>query len=121
MSALSGIAKLGGYMVLFNLLNLLPDFLLSQNPGVSALLLRLHIRVPCLTACINCLFEITSGISRTDGHFPFLVLVLLPFGGFSCIAQTYSMIKGTDLSIKRYVFLKCLLSLISAFYYMLVL
>lgn len=121
MSALTGIAKLGGYMVLFNLLNLLPDFLLAQSQTIHTFFSKLPVPLPYFTACINCLLEITSGISRTNGHFPFLVLVLLPFGGFSCIAQTYSIIKGTDLSIKRYVLHKSLLSLISAFYYILVL
>ena len=29
--------------------------------------------------------------------------VLLPFGGLSCIAQTYSMIRETDLSLGNYV------------------
>lgn len=121
MSALSGIAKLGGYMVLFNLLNLIPDILLSQNNVLNTLFTQLQIPLPLFSSCINCLLEITSGISRTDGRFPFLVLVLLPFGGFSCIAQTYSMIKGTDLSLKRYVFHKSTLSLLSAFYYMIIL
>lgn len=121
MSALSGIAKLGGYMVLFNLLNLLPDLLLSKNTCFLSLMTHLHIPVPVLLAAVNCLLEITSGISRTGGHYPFLVLVFLPFGGFSCIAQTYSMIKGTDLSLGKYVYHKCILTLLTALYYLLIL
>lgn len=108
LSGLYSIAKLGGYMVLFNLLNLLPH----------ALLRPIVIGGTDSGAVINCLLEITSGISRMGSDSPLLVLLLLPFGGFSCIAQTYSMIKETDLSIKNYVLHKIILTLLTFFYYL---
>lgn len=107
LSGLYSISKLGGYMVLFNLLNLVPQTLLKitnytdGDPGPA----------------LNCLLEITSGISRTGNQSPLLVLLLLPFGGFSCIAQTYSMIKETDLSLKDYVAHKLTLSAVTLAYY----
>ena len=82
-SGLVNIAKLGGYMVLFNLLNIIPYHFLQEYPA-------------CLGR-INCILEITSGIQKLGTSAPFYVLVLLPFGGLSCIAQTYSMIHNTDL------------------------
>lgn len=109
LSGLYGISKLGGYMVLFNLLNLVPQTLLKitgyadHDPG----------------AAINCMLEITSGISRIGDRSPLLILLLLPFGGFSCIAQTYSMIKETDLSLKDYTVHKLILSAITLIYYIL--
>ena len=92
LSGLISIAKLGGYMVFFNLLNIL--FVpFSRLPSF-------------LPRFYNCILEITSGIDRC-GHFhPYLVLIMLPFGGFSCIAQTYSMIRDTDFTIGSYLFHK---------------
>lgn len=107
LSGLFSIAKLGGYMILFNLLNLIPNAILppAQITGTD------------YGAVINCLLEITSGISRMGGSCALIVLLLLPFGGFSCIAQTYSMIKETDLSMKHYVLHKIVLTFFTILYY----
>lgn len=107
MSGLHGISKLGGYMVLFNLLNLVPQTVI-YNKSISGI---------NLCAFFNCLFEITGGISRLGSSAPLIVLCILPFGGFSCIAQTYSMIKDTELSLKNYVFHKMILTALTVFYY----
>lgn len=103
MSSLYSIARLGGYMIVFNILNVIPNIFLYSG-AYSAVFLR-------------CFFEITSGISFAGTLAPLTVLILLPFGGLSCIAQTYSMIKETDLSIKKYLMHKLLLSGITAVYY----
>lgn len=100
-SAIESITKLGGYMILFNLLNLIPALILPPN----------------LLPLGNLFLEITSGISRIGNSFQIIVLIMLPFGGLSCIAQTYSIIKNTDLSIGSYCIHKCLLTLLTAFYY----
>lgn len=89
LAGLTGIAKLGGYMVFFNLLNIL------FVPFV-------HLPATLLQA-YYCILEITGGIARCGPGHPFLVLVMLPFGGLSCIAQTYSMIRDTGLSIRTYI------------------
>lgn len=102
MTALHGITRLGGYMIFFNLLNIIP-FLLIHNKEIQSL--------------ISCLFEITGGIQTVGTTNPFFVLCLLPFGGFSCIAQTYSMIRNTDLSLKEYIIHKVILAAISFLYY----
>ena len=101
MSGIENITRLGGYMILFNLLNLFPAMLLPE----------------CALPYINALLEITSGISRMGSAMPLAVLLLLPFGGFSCIAQTYSIIKNTDLSIGAYCLHKILLTLLTALFY----
>lgn len=100
-SAIESITKLGGYMILFNLLNLFPALILPES----------------ILPFGNLLLEITSGISRIGNTAPLAVLIMLPFGGLSCIAQTYSIIKNTDLSIKNYCTHKCLLTLFTACYY----
>ncbi len=109
LSGLYGISRLGGYMVLFNLLNLVPQTLFKITGDIGG----------DPEAALNCLLEITSGISRIGNRSPLLVLLLLPFGGFSCIAQTYSMIKETDLSLKDYVSHKLILSAVTLCYYVL--
>lgn len=104
MSGLYSIARLGGYMILFNLLNVLYLPRVSGQNNFSA-------------AILNCMLEITGGISRLGNRAPLAVLILLPFGGFSCIAQTYSMIKATDLSLKSYILHKLTLTFITMCYY----
>ncbi|MCM1088186.1 MAG: hypothetical protein NC419_08520 [Muribaculaceae bacterium] len=102
-SGLIGIGKLGGYMVFFNLLNvmLLPFSSLPQM----------------FLALCNCMLEITSGINYIGQKGMFLILTLLPFGGLSCMAQTYSMIKDTNLSISRYFMHKCIQTAITVLIY----
>lgn len=104
-SGLAGIAKLGGYMVFFNLLNIL----FVPFARLPAALLHVY----------YCMLEITGGIARCGSLHPFLVLVMLPFGGFSCIAQTYSMIGDTGLSIRAYLIHKLAQTAITALVYLL--
>ncbi|MCH5269907.1 MAG: hypothetical protein J1E83_04080 [Lachnospiraceae bacterium] len=107
-SGIAGITTLGGYMIFFNLLNLVPHILLPLLKPVynEKMLLFSH-----------CLMEITSGVSYCGMRMPFMVLVLLPIGGLSCIAQTASMIKNTDLSLGRYLVHKLVQTLLTYFYY----
>ena len=111
-SALGSIAKLGGYMIFFNLLFILPRLITKLLPLKQEL-------SELLTGCIGCFLEITGGIGLLGSKAPFFVLCILPFGGLSCIAQTYSMIKETDLSILEYVMHKMILTAITVFYYLL--
>ncbi len=101
-SSLSGITKLGGYMIFFQLLFVLPLYFFSDTLLGEAL---------CL------LLEITGGIGLLKEKAPLLVLTILPFGGLSCIAQTYSMIKETDLSLSEYIMHKMILTAITVCYY----
>lgn len=106
LSGLLGIGRLGGYMVFFNLLNIL----FVPFAHLPSFLLHLY----------QCLLEITSGIAGCGNAHPYLVLILLPFGGFSCIAQTYSMIRGADLSIRPYLFHKLIQTGLTAVCYLLI-
>ena len=100
-SAMQSILTLGGYMILFNLFNLIPHIIIGRTPTIMAPL-----------------FEITSGLKFLGSTNPIYVLLLLPFGGLSCIAQTYSCIKGTPLSIADYTMHKLILAGITAAYYL---
>lgn len=94
------ILQLGGYMIFFNLLNLLPGLILRQS----------HLFAPLL--------EITGGLQLLEGRYPLYTLLLLPFGGLSCIVQTAGCIRNTGLSLKKYIIHKLVLTLLTAFYYL---
>lgn len=111
-NALSGITKLGGYIVFFNLLFILPVLIFSLAP------LSVDLK-NALTGGSCCLLEITGGIGRMQGELKLLILCILPFGGLSCIAQTHSMISETDLSIREYVMHKMILTAITVLFYLL--
>ena len=99
-------------MIFFNLLFILPVLgarLLALSPSKTEL----------FTGGIGALLEITGGIGILGDRAPYLVLCILPFGGLSCIAQTYSMIRDTDLSIGEYVMHKMILTAVTVFYYLL--
>lgn len=100
-SSVQSILNLGGYMILCNLLNLVFHILLGEKPSLIAPLL-----------------EITGGLKLSGGKFPLYCLLLLPFGGFSCIAQTNSCIRETPLSINRYVMHRLFLTLLTVLYYL---
>lgn len=101
MSSLSAITRLGGYMIFFNLLNIF-----------AYLFLPVMLRPYC-----SCFLEITGGLQLLGDKAPYFTLCLLPFGGLSCLAQTYSMIKNTNLSLKKYCYHKLALTLLSVVYY----
>lgn len=101
-ASLQSILMLGGYMILFNLLMLLPGLILPQNWAFVAPIL-----------------EITGGLKLLGDKFPFYSLLMLPFGGLSCIAQTYSCISHTKLSIGEYVRHKFVLTAFTGIYYLL--
>lgn len=100
-SSVQSILVLGGYMILFNLLNLLPHILFQSPPRLIAPLL-----------------EISGGLIMLSRDCPLYSLLALPFGGFSCIAQTYSCIRKTPLSIADYTFHKMLLTALVGLYYL---
>lgn len=100
-TAIHSILTLGGYMILFNLLNLIPHVLWGKQIPLPAPL-----------------FEITGGLSLLQAQAPLYSLLVLSFGGFSCIAQTYSCIRDTDLSIVDYILHKIILSVLNVLFYL---
>ncbi len=104
-SSIQSILSLGGYMILFNLLNLPFHIVCGKAPVFLAPLL-----------------EITGGLKLSAGISPqnvLYMLLLLPFGGLSCIAQTNSCIKGTGLSLTTYTIHKIALTIFTGIYYLL--
>ena len=92
---------LGGYMILFNLLNLVPHMLSGQP-----------------LKPLSPLLEITGGLGLLQDALPLYSLIALSFGGLSCIAQTYSCIGNSDLSIGKYILHKLILTFCNALFYL---
>lgn len=100
-TSLHSILVLGGYMILFNLLNLPFHILIGRKP-----------------ALISPTLEITGGLSMLGGGLPLYSLLALSFGGLSCIAQTYSCISATDLDLGGYICHKVILTLLNSVFYL---
>lgn len=100
-SSLQSILSLGGYMILYNLLNLIPHILLGHP-------LRL----------LSPLLEITGGLKLLGDSLPLYSFLALSFGGLSCIAQTYSCIGNSDLSIGNYILHKVILTALNGIFYL---
>ncbi|MDE6641128.1 MAG: hypothetical protein K2K63_11435 [Acetatifactor sp.] len=100
-ASLHSILILGGYMILFNLLNLPFHILLGREPTLFS---------PVL--------EITGGLTMLEGGLPLYSLLALSFGGLSCIAQTYSCISDTDLELGGYIRHKVILTLLNGGFYL---
>lgn len=122
--SLVSIAKLGGYMVLCNLLFLIPSTIFVDNPLLHHTLPVSAENVLLLFQNISfCLLEITGGINSvstsalTATSKELIILICVTFGGLSCFLQTYSMIKETDLSMKTYISHKFILTILTVLYY----
>ena len=95
--AVNTLLKLGGYVVLFSVLAEMTACLPFLPEKTAALL--------------GGMLEITSGISGVVKTFPLktayqFLIPLTAFGGLSAMSQTSSVLKGSGLSLKKYVFSK---------------
>ncbi len=98
--------KLGGYIIIFSIF----AYAIKALP-ISSVLLK---------SCIISSFEITNGIkfiaNSTLSEMQRFVMAasFTAFGGLSCIAQTQCIFLNTDLSIKKYIYCKIVLALLTA-------
>ncbi len=106
-SSLVQIAMLGGYMILFNLLVLIPFILLKGQPEFYGV--------------IHSILEISGGFAIIK-HQSFsalsrclLVHGVLSFNGLCCFAQTLNILQGTSLSSRKYFIHKLVLCGITVF------
>ena len=91
--AISSILSLGGYMVIFTVL---------QLPFYNS---YYHLPEPYIHI-LKGLLEISSGISSICPYPELYIIVyalLLPFCGLCCLYQTYAMIQDTPLSLTLYI------------------
>ena len=126
-NAIEQIVLLGGCMILFNCLRILPLLLEKSMISSSRNAAYNYFGIGIL----NSLMEIGGGLSYFVSHpqalgmmhhplFISTVLSLLTFGGISCLFQTYLILRKTNLSIVIYLKHKLLQSVLIFFvtYYM---
>ncbi len=123
-SACAAITRLGGYMVFFMVCNMIPETMFQIAANSANILQKIPVlRYFChfyghgsaiFSALIAIILEITSGLSLAKDILPLpLLLTMLTFGGASCFAQTYTCIRGTDLSFRNYCLHKLFQTLIA--------
>ena len=110
MNGFETLTKIGGYIMIFSIL---ASFFL-QFP------LPILLKVCCIgfTELTNGIDFLTSTTLTPKSQYIFAML-FTGFGGFSGIAQTSAMVKDTNLSMKKYLFWKlvlCIITGILAFY-----
>jgi len=100
------VTKVGGYIILFSIL--------------SAYIQSMPIKNEILKCVISGTLEITTGIDSI-GKAGFsmelkkiLACMFTAFGGLSCIAQTHSIIHKSGFSIKKYIYHKLIIMLLTA-------
>ena len=104
MNGFETLTKIGGYIMIFSIL--------------ASCFLMLPIPDFLKTLCIGAV-ELTNGIhylsstTLTAESKYVLAMIFTAFGGFSGVAQTSAMIKGTGLSMKKYVLWKLVLCIIT--------
>lgn len=104
MGGLVQIAALGGYMIFFNLLVLIPAAIFRHNPYQGFL---------------HSLLELSGGLellgrsALTEKTKLLLAHTALSFNGMCCMFQTLHLIHKTDLSIQKYMFHKLILCVIT--------
>lgn len=106
MDGFETITKVGGYIMLFSILSDFAEQILASNQLLPALFLAS--------------LEITNGIpmigalSASQSLRIVLTLGLVSFGGWCSIAQTRSMLQGTDLPLLPYIIEKLITSLVTS-------
>lgn len=98
-----GMLSLGGYLMFFNILLIIPNEFISLPTYIKSFL--------------SCFLEITNGLSYPTVLPPFFYLSLLQFGGLCCIFQTLKYTVQTDLSFKSYLLHKINLSIITFLFF----
>ncbi len=99
----ASILSLGGYLMFFSILTLIPINLLKLPDTLSIF--------------FSCLLEITNGLSYKAVLPPYIYLSLIQFGGICCIFQTIKYVSRTDLNLKKYLLHKTALTLITLVFF----
>ena len=104
MNGFETLTKIGGYIMIFSIL--------------ASCFLMLPFPEPIKRCCIG-FTELTNGIhmlcssTLTPTHKYVLAMIYTAFGGLCGLAQTSAMVKDTSLSMKKYIFWKIILCIVT--------
>lgn len=93
-SSFENIFKLGGYIILFSILNEFLRLLLIQTPELQYRICSFLEITSGLTTYTQ--YSVTNAVRFTE------CAAFTAFGGICCLAQTHSMIQGSGLSLRIY-------------------
>lgn len=118
MNGFETITNIGGYIILFSILS----HIIVEITNTFLIVLPQHFNIifHYVTLFLVGSLEITTGtfligIDNLPFSIKFVVIAgLTAFGGLSCLAQTYSVIRGTELSIKPYIIVKIMNAVIAS-------
>ena len=101
-NSMNAILILGGYLILFCMLNLIPHWIFGRQ-----------------ILLLGPFFEITSGLQNLQGSRPIYSLVMLSFGGLCCLAQTHASLQAGDLTkyFGEYAFHKSMQAVLTFLYF----
>lgn len=105
--ALSQITALGGYMIVFNALRIIPHSFFSANSGLY-ILAQSVLEISGGLLCVRQM--IPEGLLRLAA-----IAGVYSFNGFCCHFQTFSLMQETPLSAKKYMLHKLILCSITMF------
>lgn len=105
LNAFESVTKVGGYMMMFSVLIQLPASLLPNTLFSLLLYSSLEISTGIRLLASSALYTAEKII---------LCAALTSFGGWCCIAQTYSMISGSQLPILPYIAEKLVTALVTS-------
>lgn len=125
-SATSTIMMVGGFVVMFSVINSIfkaSNLLYVVNSAINPCFTFFNIPTSFISPIFTGLFEITSGISLVSAiHIKqisiniIITAFLLGIGGLSVLLQVFSIVSKTDLSIKPYIIGKLLQGIFAATY-----
>ncbi len=122
-NSINTILLVGGFIITFSVLTeLINHVQLSLLDDILYYVFLFPFRIPrnFLLPIFSGFFEITNGTSLTSSCDGSLFLrtaianAIIAWSGLSVLAQTATMVKGTDLSLKPYVFARLLHAVLSA-------
>lgn len=105
MNAFEAITKIGGYMIMFSILIKLISGLLPDHPGTLII---------CSSLEISTGIKLIASSDLCSKYQIILCAILASFGGWCCIAQTYSMIHESGLPIIPYIAEKLATALVTS-------
>ena len=127
LSSINTIVMIGGFVVLFSvILSILENSKILEIASTAFLPFFKVLSIPNLDfakGALSGIFEVTNGVKQISTIFCKKISVnisicsfLLGFGGLSVLLQVLSIISKSDISIKPYIFGKCLQAIFAFFY-----
>ena len=108
-NSIQSILLLGGYVTFVNAFRAIPELLHFSDiaKSISGVFLEIVYGIP----------ELLNGKTLSSKWVAFYIMTAISFNGICCMLQTSSITLEEELSMKKYIFHKIIITLIAALYY----